>query len=146
MSADSPDRSGRTRTPSAFPRRDAEGRIAHPADLLAIAFAGTLLGLAAVAVVDGVFALLGSGRFGGASGWLAAVLPFLLLTEEFRAWRPLRGRAAVAFGAAAVGLALGVLVSYPTRGLPPLVSGALGAVVAVLAYATVWFFGVRRLR
>lgn len=130
---------------SSFPRRDENGRVTGLLDLLAISLATVLLGIAAVAGIDAVFTLFGAGRFGRVSGWLAAVLPFLVLSEDFRAWRPLRWRWAVALAAMAAGLALGLLAADAVTYLPPLWSGAVGATVAVLAYAAVWYFGVRRL-
>lgn len=115
-------------------------------DLLAICLAGVFVGLLAVVLVDGAFALFGAGRFGRASGWLAAVLPLLLLMEEFRAWRGARGRILVAVVGLAVAIPLGMIAAGLTRYLPPLFSGAVGATIAVVAYATVWFYGVRRLQ
>lgn len=129
-----------------FPRRDADGRVVDLGGLLAVVFAAALLGVVVVAVIDGVFALLGAGRFGQTSGWLAAVLPFLVLADDFRAWRRTRGRILVALVAAAFGLAVGLFAAaLAARVLPPLLSGGIGAAVAVLGYAVVWYFAVRRL-
>lgn len=114
-------------------------------DLLATALAGLLLGLAAVVLVDGALAFLGLGTFGRASGWLAVILPAWLFLEDVRAWRGTRFRLALALGAAAVTLLLGLLVAAAASVLPPLVSGGAGAAVAVLGYAVLWFYGVRRL-
>lgn len=114
-------------------------------ELLAYAMGGLLLGLAAVVVIDGGLALLGLGTFGRASGWLAAILPAWLFLEDVRAWRGARFRLVVAIGAALVALLLGLLAAAPASFLPPLGSGAVGAAVAVLGYAVLWFYGVRRL-
>jgi hypothetical protein len=127
-----------------FPRRDEHGRIERVVDLLGFVLAGIVFGVVVLLVVDGAVALLGRGTFGGASGWLAAVLPGWLFVEEFRAWRGTRWRFAVALACAAVGLALGLAVAGAVNALPPLASGAIGATVATLAYASLWFYGVRK--
>lgn len=129
-----------------FPQRDEDGRVIGIVDLLAVALAGTFVGLLALLLVDATFAVFGGRPFGQASGWLVAVLPFLVLLDDFRAWRPVRGRVLVAVAAALIGLFIGSLAAGATGYLPPLVSGAVGATVAVLAYSVVWFYGVRRLR
>jgi hypothetical protein len=129
-----------------FPERDEDGRIVGIVDLLAILLAGIVLGLVAVVLIDLVFAALGAGSFGALSGWLAALLPFLQMTEEFRAWRPVRGRLPVAIIGALLGLLLGLLAASAASYLPALLSGGVGATVAVLVYGVVWFYGVRRLR
>jgi hypothetical protein len=129
-----------------FPERDEDGRIVGIVDLLAILLAGIVLGLAAVALIDWIFSALGAGRFGALSGWLAAVLPFLLLTEEFRAWRGVRGRIPVAIVSALLGLLVGLPAASAASFLPALFSGGVGATVALLIYGVVWFYGVRRLR
>jgi len=114
-------------------------------ELLAYAMGGLLLGLAAVVLIDGGLALLGLGTFGRASGWLAAILPAWLFLEDVRAWRGARLRLVVAVGAALVALLVGLLAAAAASFLPPLGSGAVGAAVAVLGYAVLWFYGVRRL-
>lgn len=126
-----------------FPRRDARGRVISLVELVAAATVGAVLGLAGVALIDGVFALVGSGRFGHASGWLAAILPVFLFVDDFRAWRGGAARLAVAPVAAAVGLVLGLTVAGLGDALVPLLSGAVGALVSVLVYSVVWFVGVR---
>jgi hypothetical protein len=90
---------------------------------------GLLIGLAALVVIDLIFALLGLGTFGHASGWLAAILPVWLFAEELRAWSGVALRFVLAFVAAAVGLVLGSVVG--------------GAAVATLSYTLLWYFGVR---
>lgn len=130
---------------SSFPRRDDDGRVAVIVDLLAMCAAGIVLSLAVLALIDGAFALAGDDGFGRASGWLAAVLPILVLAEDFRAWRESRARWVVAAVGVAVALPLGLLAAGLARGLPSMFSGAIGAAVAVLAYAALWFYGVRRL-
>jgi hypothetical protein len=126
-----------------FPRRDERGRIDGLPDLLAVLLAGLMVGVAALCLYDLVFWLLGYGKFGSASGWLALVLPTWLLVEEFRGWKGLIGRGLLALIAAGAGLALGGLAASATKVLPALVSGGVGAAVAVFSYGVVWFAGTR---
>src|SRR5262249_52027682 len=126
-----------------FPRRDDNGRAVSFAEVLFGAVAGTVIGLAAVALIDGILTLFGSGPFGDASGWLAVILPALLFFDDLRGWRGYAVRFVVALVAAAVGIALGLLAAGAASGLPALVSGAVGALVAVVVYSPAWFFGVR---
>lgn len=126
-----------------FPRRDGAGRVVGLADLLALTAAALLICFAVLVVVDGSGALIGWGRFGSASGWLALILPaWLFLIEELRAWRAVRGRHVVVVSGALAAMALGLLVAGATPG-PPLVSSGVGAAVAALAYAVYWFHGIR---
>jgi hypothetical protein len=104
---------------------------------------GLVTGMIGLVVVDGIFAAIGVGTFGHASGWLAVILPIWLFAEEFRAWPGVVLRIGVAIGAALIGLALGSLVGGVVPDLPSLVVGAVGATVATLSYAIIWFFGVR---
>ena len=126
-----------------FPRRDADGRIVGLTDLLGVVLAGVVVGVLALVLFDGVFAVLGLGEFGRANGWLAVILPAWVFVEEFRAWGPAPARVAAALVAAAVGIAGGLLAAGVTAGLPALASGALAATVFAVAYALIWFFGVR---
>jgi hypothetical protein len=127
-----------------FPRRDANGRVLSLAELILAAVAGTAVGLVALVVIDGVFALIGIGTFGRTSGWLAAVLPAFLFFDEFRAWRAYRVRILIAIVATAVAVVLGLVVAAMVSALPPMLSGAVGAAVAAAAYSPMWFFGIRR--
>ena len=96
---------------------------------MAMLLAAVVAGAAAVLLLDGVFALLGLGDFGRVNGWLAAILPVMLLVEEFRAWRGVRARIVVALVAAAArAWPSGLVVAGLVGDLPALVSGALGAV------------------
>jgi hypothetical protein len=126
-----------------FPRRDDRGRIEALPDLLGITLAGLVIGLLALVLLDWGFALAGIGDFGRANGWLALILPAWLFVEEFRAWGRGPARVLAAAGSAAVGIALGLVVSGLAAGLPPLASGALGAAAAAVTYAVVWFSAVR---
>jgi hypothetical protein len=126
-----------------YPRRDGTGRIEVLPDLLGIVFAGLVIGVLAVALLDWAFALAGVGRFGRANGWLALILPAWLFVEEFRAWGPGPARVLAAVGCAVLAIVLGLLVSGLAAGLPTLASGAVGATVAAVAYAVTWFSAVR---
>lgn len=126
-----------------YPRRDGRGRIEVLADLLGVVLAGLVIGVLALVLLDWAFALIGVGNFGRANGWLALILPAWLFVEEFRAWGSGPARVLAAAGGAALGIALGLIVSGLAVGLPPLASGALGAAVAALTYAVVWFSAVR---
>lgn len=125
------------------PRRDARGRIEVLPDLLGLVFAGLVIGVLAVVLLDWAFTLVGAGDFGRANGWLALILPAWLFVEEFRAWGPGPARVLAAAGCAALAIALGLIVSGLAAGLPPLASGGLGAAVAALTYAVAWFTAVR---
>ena len=126
-----------------FPRRDAAGRVRSLAELMVASAGGTVVGLAALALIEGVLALIGLSSFGSASGWLAAILPGLLFFDDLRAWRGHGTRFLV--GAVGLGLALvvGLLAAGAVRSLPAMVSGFIGALVAALVYAPVWFLGIR---
>ncbi|MGW4500725.1 hypothetical protein ACWENR_19185 [Micromonospora sp. NPDC004336] len=127
---------------SGFPRRDADGRILTLGDLLGVSLAGLVVGLLAVLLFDWAFALVGSGDFGRANGWLAVILPAWLFWDDFRAWEFGAARVVAGLVAAAVGLVAGLVVAGLAAGLPPLASGGLGAAALTLAYAVVWFHGV----
>ncbi|HEX6872995.1 MAG TPA: hypothetical protein VF163_18005 [Micromonosporaceae bacterium] len=126
-----------------FPRRDVDGRVVSLAELLLAGLAGTALGLAGLALIDGVLSTIGLGEFGQASGWLVSILPALLYFDELRAWRPYGVRLLVAAVAAGVGIGLGLIAAAIVNTWPPILSGTVGAAVAVLAYAPIWFVGVR---
>jgi hypothetical protein len=132
-----------TEAQSGFPRRDADGRILAVTDLLGLALAGLVIGILALVIFDGGFALLGAGEFGRASGWLAVILPAWAFVEEFRAWDIGPARIAAALVGGAVSITLGLLVAGIISGLDPLWSGAAAATAFALAYALVWFYGIR---
>jgi hypothetical protein len=133
------------RSETAFPRRDGDGRVVRLGDLVAAALGATVLGAAALAVVDGLFVLLGRGRFGQLSGWLAGILPFWLFLEEARAWRAVPNRLPLAMFSAVLALILGggATAAAAAVGLPPMGSGAIGAAVGAVTYGTVWYVGIR---
>jgi hypothetical protein len=126
-----------------FPRRDADGRVVSLGELLAVGALGTLAGLVVLAVIDGILALVGLSEFGHASGWLALILPALIYFDDLRAWRGYAVRILVAVVAAGVAIGLGLVVAALASGLPPMISGAAGAMVAAVLYGLVWFVGVR---
>ena len=131
------------RPQNTFPRRDGEGRVTGLADLVGVTLAGLVIGVLALVLFDGVFSLIGLGTFGRANGWLAVILPVWLFVEEFRAWRGGPARVVSALVALAFGVVAGLLAAGLASALPPLWSGAVAAVVFSLAYAVVWFYGIR---
>lgn len=130
-------------TSGGFPRRDERRRILALRDLLAVTLAGVVTGAAALTLIDLIFSLIGLGEFGEINGWLAVVLPIMQLVEEFRAWKGVRWRIAVALLAAAVATVAGLAVSGLVGDLPPVFSGAIGAATFTIVYAPLWFSGVR---
>jgi hypothetical protein len=124
-------------------RRDAQGRLIRAVDLLGLTLGGFAVGIMALVLFDGAFALLGFGDFGRANGWLAVILPGWLFVEDFRAWRYGPARVVAALVAAGVGVGLGLVAAGLAGGLPALVSDGTGALVASVAYALIWFYGVR---
>jgi hypothetical protein len=127
----------------AYPRRDEVGRVTSLAQFLVAAVVGTAIGLAALALVEMILALVGLADFGSASGWVAGILPALLFFDDLRAWRGHGVRFLVAIVGAALALSVGLLAAALAAGLPAMLSGAVGAVVAAACYVPVWFFGVR---
>jgi hypothetical protein len=127
-----------------FPHRDAEGRVLRLAELLAWVAVGLVLGLLVLVLIDGFSSLLGLGRFGQLSGWLAGILPVWLFTEEFRAWRGVPARIGMALISALLAGVLG-FAAAETLGdaLPPLGSGAVGAAISALLYGVLWYVGIR---
>ncbi len=130
-----------------FPRRDPDGRVAHFGDLVAAALAALVLAFAVLTAIDLLTSLVGVGSYGSSRGWLTAVLAVWLYVEDFRAWRGVRMRTAILlialFSALLVGGGAAYGLSHLIAGLPALVTGSIGAAVGVLAYAPIWFFGIR---
>jgi hypothetical protein len=129
----------------AMPRRDEQGRVVFLPELLGVAVLFAVVNAVGLVLIDGLLALLRIAHFGGSSGWLVLILPAFLYFDDFRAWKAARLRWLVAPVAALVGIALGLVVAGLTGGLPPLASGGIGALVAIVAYAPVWWFGIRTL-
>jgi hypothetical protein len=132
-------------TEAKVPRRDEQGRMVNLPQVLGVAVLFTLTNAVALVSIDGLLALLGLSSFGRSSGWLVLILPAFLYFDDFRAWRPYGVRYLAALVGVFVALALALLAAGLVGGAPPLVSGAVGALVAVLVYAPVWFAGVRLL-
>jgi hypothetical protein len=126
-----------------FPHRDEHGRVLSLTELLVAALGGFVVGLVGLVLIDGVLALVGIGHFGQASGWLALILSALLYFDEIRAWRGYGVRFVVGLVGAVVAIGLGLVGAGLARSLPPVLSGAIGAVIAVTAYAPIWFLGIR---
>jgi hypothetical protein len=128
-----------------FPRRDADGRVISLREFLIAVVVGVLLSLAALAVVETVFALLNLGDFGGASGWLTAILPIFLFVDDFRGWKRAGGakRLIVAVVGLALGLATGLVAASLASALPNIVSGTIGAFVFCVAYTVIWYTWIR---
>jgi hypothetical protein len=131
-------------TETTFPRRDADGRVVRLAELLAWVAAGLVLGFVVLLLIDGLSSLLGLGRFGELSGWLAGILPVWLFTEEFRAWRGVPGRIGMTLVSGLLAGVLGFSVAVVSaHTLPPLGSGAVGAAVSAFLYGVLWYVGIR---
>ncbi|MET8039621.1 hypothetical protein ABZU25_02005 [Micromonospora sp. NPDC005215] len=126
-----------------FPRRDAEGRVRTLGDLLGVCLAGLVIGALALVLFDWAFASIGAGDFGHTNGWLAVILPAWLFWDDFRAWEFGAARVVAAVVAAAVGVVVGLLIAGLGAGLPTLLSGTLAAGAFTVAYAMIWFPGVR---
>src|SRR3954468_18344863 len=99
-----------------FPHRDAKGRVDTLPDLLVGVIVWLVVALLLLLVVEGVGALAGQG-FGHTSGWIAGLLAVWLFAEEYRAWRPVPARAAVAVLGLLVGGTMGVAVAGLTGSL-----------------------------
>jgi hypothetical protein len=131
-------------TDTTFPRRDADGRVVRLAELTAWTVAGLALGVLALLIVDGLSALVGMGRFGQLSGWLAGILPVWLFVEEFRAWRAIPSRIGMALLSGLLAVVIGIAAATLVAGaLPPLGSGAVGAAISAVLYGTLWYVGIR---
>jgi hypothetical protein len=126
-----------------FPRRDVHGRVDSLSQFLAVVLGSTVLGAVILVAVDGLFALIGLGTFASASGWLACALPALLFFDDLRAWRAYRIRYLVGSVGLVVALGLGVVVAGLIRGVPSVVPGLIGSVVAAVGYTFIWFGGMR---
>jgi hypothetical protein len=130
---------------SAVPPRDELGRVISLPQLVAVAVGFTIVNAVGLVLIDGLLTLLGLGEFGRSSGWLVLILPAFLYFDDFRAWRQSRLRWLVAPVAALVAITLGLFGAGLVGGDVPLLSGAVGALVAALTYAPVWWIGIRLL-
>jgi hypothetical protein len=128
------------------PRRDADGRIAAVGDLIGVALAGLVAGAVVLLAFEALMSLARLSEFGSANGWLVLILPVWLYIEEFRAASYGALRVVVALLAAGFGLAAGLTAAGLATGVPPLFSGAIGALVFTVVYALIWFYGLWWLR
>lgn len=117
-------------------------RLNRLTDLLGQSLAGLLISIAGVLIVDGLYALLGLGEFGEISGWLALVFPVLIFVQQFSAAKGEKGRVVVTILAALAAAALGMAAAGTFAHLPPIGTGAIGALMATLVYVTVWHLGL----
>ena len=117
-------------------------RINRLTDLLAQVLAGFVISVAGVLLMDGFFAVLGLGTFGDLNGWLALIYPIIVFAGQFAAAKGERGRLLVTIIGILVGLGLGSIAAGAFSRLPPIGSGAVGALVAILVFATIWHVGL----
>jgi hypothetical protein len=128
----------------ARPRRDADGRLATIGDLLGVALASLVGGVAVLLLFEGFMSLVRLSHFGHTSGWLVLVLPIWLFVEEFRAAGYGANRVIAAIVGGGAGIAVGMtLAGFAARLFPALVSGAIGATGLVVVFCLVWFYGLR---
>ena len=130
-------------TAPTLPRRDANGRVVRLPEFVGVALAYTAVNAVGLLLIDGIIALIGSADFGQSTGWLMLILPGLLFFDELRGWRGYGVRFLVGIIAALVAIGLGLLAAGLASDLPPIVSGGVGAVVAVAVYAPLWFLSIR---
>ena len=126
-----------------YPHRDADGRVVSASEMVISVITSVAIVTVLLIVVDALASVAGRGSFGRISGWPAAILAVWLFIEDFRAWKIGPARVGVALVAAALGALAGGLLASVLGVLPPLFAGALGALLACLIYAMIWFFGVR---
>jgi hypothetical protein len=117
-------------------------RLTRLTDLLAQVLAGLVISIAGVLAIDGLFALLGVGKFGNLNGWLALIFPFIVFAGQFSACKGERGRGLVALLGTVAAIGLGTIAATSFDDLPPIGSGGVGALVATLVYATIWHVGL----
>lgn len=117
-------------------------RLTRLTDLIGQCLAGLVISFAGILIIDGLYALLGFGKFGNISGWLAMIFPILIFVQQFSAARGERGRVLVAAVSVLAAAGLGLLAAGVFSGLPPIASGAIGALVATLTYAALWHIGL----
>lgn len=117
-------------------------RLNRLTDLLAQVLAGFFISIAGVLIIDGLFALLGLGKFGDLNGWLALIFPFMVFLGQFGVAKGERGRALIAAIGAFFAIGMGTIATTYVKHLPPIGSGAVGALVATLVYAAIWHVGL----
>lgn len=125
------------------PRRDAAGRVVRLPELVGVAAMFLLLNGVGLIAIDALVMLIGDSAFGDSSGWLVVILPGLLFFDDFRGWRSQRIRFFAGPVAAVVAVGVGLLAAGLLDSQAPIVSGAVGGLVAVLLYCPLWFVGIR---
>jgi hypothetical protein len=130
---------------ASYPPRDGNGRIATLTNMLGGVIFGIVICVIVLFVIDGLFTLMGVGRFGTISGWLAGILPVWMFIEDFRAWKGVPARIGVALVAGALALVAGVALSSRLESLRPAFNGSISVLLTCLIYAVLWFFGIRYL-
>jgi hypothetical protein len=126
------------------PRRDADGRLATAGDLVGVALAGLVCGVAVLLAFEAFMSLTRLSHFGHTSGWLALILPVWLFTEEFRSAKFGAFRVLAAVLGAGFGVAVGMtLAGFVAPIFPALISGAVGAAGLTVVYCLIWFYGLR---
>lgn len=117
-------------------------RLTRLTDLIGHCLAGLVISLAGVLIIDGLYALMGFGEFGRISGWLGMIFPILIFVQQFSLAKGEQGRLIVTLAGILAAAGLGLAVAGLFAGLPPIASGAIGALVATLVYAAVWHVGL----
>jgi len=117
-------------------------RLTRLTDLIGQCLAGLVISLAGVVIIDGLYALLGYGEFGEINGWLVMIFPIIIFVQQFSLAKDERGRLPVAIIGALAAAGLGLGAAGVFERLPAIASGAIGALVATLVYATVWHVGL----
>lgn len=126
-----------------YPHRDADGRIVSASEMVISVITSVAIVTVLLIAVDGFASVAGRGSFGRIAGWPAAILAVWTFIEDFRAWKIGPARVGVALFAAALAALAGGLLASVLGALPTLFAGVLGALLACLIYAMIWFFGVR---
>lgn len=126
-----------------MPRRDAEGRAVALPEFLGVALLYAVVNAVGLVAIDGILALLRLSTFGRSPGWLVLILPGLLFFDDLRGWRGHAARIPVALVCALVAVGVGFVVAGLMPDVPPLVTGGVGALIAVAVYAPAWFLSIR---
>ncbi|SDE39688.1 hypothetical protein [Glycomyces harbinensis] len=123
--------------PAGSPKAESLGQ------LMGTALAYFVMGAGVLVVIDLVFVLPTGRSFGQTSGWIAALPTVWAFTEQFR-----RYAGAARWGLMLIGVLLGLgaglavaLIAPPAW--PPMLSGGLGGLAAVLVYGPLWYTGIR---
>jgi hypothetical protein len=130
---------------ASYPPRDPDGRIGTLINIVGGVIFGIVICMIVLIVIDALFTLIGVGKFGTISGWLAGILPVWMFVEEFRAWKGVPARIGVALVGGALALGAGIALSSKLESLRPAFNGSISVTVACLIYAVLWFFGIRYL-